>query len=216
MVLNRNPKTLLTVPLWPSTKQWGFFRRSAGKCSFSTGLASVAAVAREAGFPVHAIDTQLEIMEETAFASYLKQEKFDVIGMPCYIASVPFVKRTAEICKQALPNVKVVIGNVQPTMFPKETLDFCSEVDVAVIGTGEYGFLEYLQHLRDGSPPIEQVQGLAIRNGNDIMLTHPRKPMTEIDSLPMPAYDLFPMEKYVLPLTNIKRYPTYSIITARG
>ncbi|OGL47309.1 MAG: hypothetical protein A2161_02560 [Candidatus Schekmanbacteria bacterium RBG_13_48_7] len=216
MVLHRNPKTLLTLPLWPVKKKWGFFQKAAGNCSFSTGLASIAAVVRNAGFPIFAKDTQVEGMGEQQFAHYLKEGKFDVIAMPCFIASVPFVKRTAQICRQILPNSKVVIGNIQPTMFPEETLSYCNDADIAVMGAGEYTFLEYLQYLRDESPELTEIPGLAVNNGGNVVINQPRKPMTEIDSLPMPAYDMFPMEKYVLPLTNIKRYPTYSIITSRG
>ncbi|MBA7490803.1 2-hydroxyethylphosphonate methyltransferase [subsurface metagenome] len=211
-----NLKVLLAQPLWPHEKQWGRFKKGSGTNSFSYGLASIAAIAEKNGFSINICDTQVEGMSKDEFVEYLSKGQFDIIGMPCYTASASYVFYTARICKEILPQCKIILGSIHPTILPRETLNECSDTDVVVIGEGEYTFCELLNYYRDGKPNLEQIQGIGFRRNEEIII-NPRRPfIRDLDNLPMPAYHLFPMQRYIPQPTIVKKYPTFAILASRG
>jgi radical SAM superfamily enzyme YgiQ (UPF0313 family) len=83
----------------------------------------------------------------------------------------------------------------------KETL-----ADYAVYGEGEVTFTELISHLK-GEKQLSEIKGLMYRNGNgNITVNPPREKFRDLDALPMPAYDIFPMD----------RYPLHRMVTTRG
>jgi len=123
---------------------------------------------------------------------------------------------TAKLLKSVLPEVKVVIGGIHATSLPQQTLEECEEIDVVVIGEGEFSFLELLRHYRDQALDIKDILGIAYRENGQIKITSQRPIISNLDRLPMPAYHLFPMEKYIFGANGVMRYPTYGLVIARG
>jgi anaerobic magnesium-protoporphyrin IX monomethyl ester cyclase len=70
-------------------------------------------------------------------------------------------------------------------------------VDVVVHGEGEQTIVELTQVLesRDRSA-LRGVQGISYRDGEQVIFTGMREPMRDLDALPMPAFDLLPMDLY--------------------
>lgn len=209
-------RVLLAQPLWPKSQQWGRFAKGAGNNTFAYGMASIAAVAEKAGFSVNVLDTQVEETSETEFIRFLEEGRFDVIGMPCYTGSALWVFDTAKLCKRILPDAVVILGNIHPTIMPQETLQECPEVDAVVIGEGELTFLDLLHHYRDGKSSLKDILGIAFRDRNEVVVNAPRPLIQDLNTLPMPAYHLFPMEKYVFVAYWVRRYPTFGITINRG
>jgi anaerobic magnesium-protoporphyrin IX monomethyl ester cyclase len=70
-------------------------------------------------------------------------------------------------------------------------------VDVVVHGEGEVTIVELMDALRSGSAAdLRRVQGITFIHGEEIVHTNPRPLITDLDQLPMPAYDLLPMQCY--------------------
>ncbi len=71
------------------------------------------------------------------------------------------------------------------------------QVDVVVHGEGEATIVELLNGLRDRSAGIlKRVKGISFRDGEEIVRTEPRELISDLNTLPMPACDLLPMERY--------------------
>lgn len=82
-------------------------------------------------------------------------------------------------------------GNVAP-----ETLS-TGLVDVIVHGEGELTVVELVQALRSlRDDALRSVAGISFLDGEDIVRTEPRKLIDDLDTLPFPAYDLLPVERY--------------------
>lgn len=209
-------RVLLAQPLWPREKQWGRFSKGAGNNTFPYGMACVAAAAEEAGFTVEALDCQLENYSEQDLAGFLKANPFQVVGMPCYGASAAQVFNTARVIKAASPETKVVLGGIHPTTVPELTLTQCPECDAAVMGEGEATFARLLSHYRDGQGSMAGIKGLAYRDQGRIRINDRCRPLADLDGWPLPAYHLFPMERYVFAANSVKRYPTFGLTVARG
>jgi anaerobic magnesium-protoporphyrin IX monomethyl ester cyclase len=69
-------------------------------------------------------------------------------------------------------------------------------VDYIVIGEGEETFIELLKAIEKKSD-LSKVRGIAFRKNGKAIMTKPRPLIEDLDSLPFPAYHLFPsLDKY--------------------
>ncbi len=119
--------------------------------------------------------------------------------------------QAAEKIKQALPKVKVIVGGLWYSATPIETLEDNPAIDHVVMGEEE-AFYELIKTI-DAGTSTKDVAGTASRiEGKPQMGPH-RPLMTDLDSLPLPAYDLFPMDKYV---GHTHWKPFVEMITSRG
>jgi radical SAM superfamily enzyme YgiQ (UPF0313 family) len=117
--------------------------------------------------------------------------------------------------KEFDPKIVTVGGGLMYTAVPEKIMRENPQLDyalVSVFGDCEYTMWELLEQLKQSSPKAADVAGLCYRNG-DVKLT-PRRPLiTNLDELPMPAYDLFPMDKYC----GYSVLPNYNeSVTSRG
>jgi magnesium-protoporphyrin IX monomethyl ester (oxidative) cyclase len=70
-------------------------------------------------------------------------------------------------------------------------------LDVVVHGEGEVTIVELLEALRQNSPEaLRNVDGISFQDGSQVVTTPPRSLIPHLDDLPMPAFDLLPMERY--------------------
>jgi radical SAM superfamily enzyme YgiQ (UPF0313 family) len=70
-------------------------------------------------------------------------------------------------------------------------------VDVVVQGEGEETIVELVQALRSGrASDLRRVLGIFFLDGEEVVFTGRRPVIPDLDSLPMPAYDLLPVERY--------------------
>jgi radical SAM superfamily enzyme YgiQ (UPF0313 family) len=70
-------------------------------------------------------------------------------------------------------------------------------IDVVVHGEGEVTIVELVEALRGGDrAALRQVAGLSFLDGEEVVTTDPRPPIHDLDTLPFPAYDLLPVERY--------------------
>lgn len=113
--------------------------------------------------------------------------------------------------KAALPETKIVLGGLWYSAMPILTLDTMPSVDYVVMGEEE-SFFDLVDAIAKNKP-IKDVAGVSCRvDGKPFM--GPHKPLLEnLDLLPLPAYDLFPMEKYV---GHTYWKPFVDMVTSRG
>jgi len=57
---------------------------------------------------------------------------------------------------------------------------------------------------------------MAWRNGNAVVVNERRPFIENLDELPRPAYELFPIREYRMQPTAYKRLPTYTMLVSRG
>ena len=94
---------------------------------------------------------------------------------------------------------------------PEETLEKIPDIDIGIIGEPEYTVLDLLEN--DHFANLDKVNGIVWRDGRQIYINNNRGWIEDLNQLPEPAWDLLPLEKYVLPFTN-ERY--LMVETSRG
>ena len=117
------------------------------------------------------------------------------------------------VLKEAFPHLITIAGGLAISAMPKEILGFAPQLDYILVGEGELTLVELLTALKGENGKQRDILGLAYRNGENVKLTPPRPLLGDLDPLPMPAYDLFPMDKY-LGFSRIEGYN--EAVTSRG
>jgi anaerobic magnesium-protoporphyrin IX monomethyl ester cyclase len=166
------------------------------------GLAYIAAYARQYHKDINFIvlDTRVATKKETK-AFY--RNHFDLVGITVFS---PVYFEVKNICQKLRKNnVPVCLGGPYVTTI-MEDIFIETPAEYAVYGEGEETFNQLIFHLK-GEVHLENINGLMYRNKeNNIIINPRRRRIKNLDLLPSPAYDIFPM----------KRYPLHRIVSSRG
>jgi len=169
------------------------------------GLGYIASVLRSNGVSVKILDVAVSNRREVD--DFLNQS-FNLVGITTTSATYDKALKIADEVKVRNPTTKVVLGGPHIGIAMEKSLDRSSVIDYAVYGEGEYTLLELVRLLETGNHSTEKLQricGLIFRD-ESIVLTEPRPWIRNLDSLPFPAWDLFPIE----------RYDQHVLLTSRG
>lgn len=168
------------------------------------GLGYIASYAREShpDLEIKLLDTRVSSAKESEI---FFNTDFDLIGITVLSPVYHEVIEIFNIIRKHKPDIPICLGGAYVTTIMEEIfLDTPS--DFAVYGEGEITFSELIWYLK-GERKIEEITGLIYkRAGNSIITNAPREQIKNLDELPIPAYDLFPM----------KKYPIHRVTTSRG
>lgn len=118
--------------------------------------------------------------------------------------------------KEAMPDIITVGGGLMYTAIPQKIMADNPQLDFAIVGVfgdNEYTLWELLEELKKSAPDFTAIKGLAHRRMGEVILNPPRPLIADLDELPMPAYDLFPMNRYY----GYSVIPNYNeSVTSRG
>ncbi len=119
----------------------------------------------------------------------------------------------AAAIKKIMPAVTIVVGGLWYSYLSEDTLRKNPAIDFVIMGEGEVTFNELMAALGAGQTDFRNIAGLAFRVSGEVVMGPVRELIQNLDSLPLPAYDLFPMEKYV---GHTYWKPFVEIVTSRG
>jgi radical SAM superfamily enzyme YgiQ (UPF0313 family) len=125
--------------------------------------------------------------------------------------------------RQACPDAFLVVGGSHFTHSAADALRSVPAIDAIVMGEGEQTFGELLDHLPDRDS-LGEIRGLAWRDADgQVVINPPRPAIQDLDSLPMPAWDLFGPEGYsqiasqLVARTKASRFELVTgVMTSRG
>ncbi|MEM1655482.1 MAG: radical SAM protein [Nitrososphaerota archaeon] len=174
------------------------------------GLAYLAVVAEEQGWKVRIIDGLTEGLSMQDIAGIVRSLQPEVAGITATTPAIYDAYEIARIVKEHSPNSLVLLGGPHATFMAHEVLEECPYIDVVVRGEAEETLKEILERIERGGD-LSGVAGITYRAGDRIRENPPRGFIDDLDSLPIPAYNLLPMEKYV-----VDRVRYAAIVTSRG
>ncbi|MDD5553804.1 MAG: cobalamin-dependent protein, partial [Candidatus Omnitrophica bacterium] len=178
------------------------------------GLAYIAAVLEQNDIDVEVIDDFVLKIGPSGIADFVKKNKFDIVGISCLTPSAPEVFSIAAAIKKYSGKTLIVLGNIHANVFAEEILRN-EAVDIIVYGEGEYAMLELTRAAAE-SKDFSQVKGICFKREGAIVKTAPRAMIENLDSLPFPAWRLFPFKNYTfLSFIDVKK-PGLSILGSRG
>jgi len=180
-------------------------------------LAYLASYVREQKKDVEVKIIDAEGLELSLEQLYEQVDEFspDVIGITCPTPVYHIVKGICSELKKKDNVVPIVLGGPHPTAMPGDILKEM-DADVAVIGEGEETFVELIRTI-ENRQTLDSINGIAYKENGDIKINSRRALIPNLDSLPFPAKDLLPIDKYYLPPTKrIKSERATNMVTSRG
>jgi anaerobic magnesium-protoporphyrin IX monomethyl ester cyclase len=176
---------------WPYTSEGDNFL-------LQQALPALAAVLRaEPGIEVHVIDCMPLHIGWRTLAEELKRLDPDVVGCgENHALYINEATRFFNLVKETCPRAFTVAGGGHYTNMAHRHLGHDSPVDAICIGEGEETIVELCRELGKSNPDLAKVDGLAWWNGEEMVRNKSRALIYDLDSIPMPAYDLMPMELY--------------------
>lgn len=180
------------------------------------GLCYLAAAAREGGFKTALIDGLILNMGCAELAREILSRGPKYVGISSVTLSIYDAGELARLIKEADKKIKVIIGGAQVTALPLETMKKFPHFDIGVLGEGEVTIVELLRALEENSA-LDGIPGLVFSKGEEFTITAKRDFIKELDSLPLPAWDLLPdMSCYSPPAWSLSGGNSGLLITSRG
>jgi len=137
----------------------------------------------------------------------------DAYQMTETVAIYPRYQRNARMIKAKFPNLPILAGGFYIAANYEEAMRDTPEFDYVIAGEQELTIVDFCKEFAKDNPDLSIVKGLVHRIDGRIIINEYRPLIEDLDTLPMPAYDLFPMDKYI-GYTYIKPYQ--EIYTSRG
>lgn len=195
-------------------------QREIGQPYAPLGTLYAAAYMRANGYEVSLFDTMFSHGPDEII-TYLQDYKpdylvlyddgFNYLTKMCLTNMREAAFRMSKLAKRY--GCQVIVSSSDSTDHYKEYLN--EGADFVLIGEAELTLHELIDSLDNGMP-FEQIQGLAYKSDHDYIKTARRSVIKELDSLPMPAWDLVDMVPYKKCWETHAEYFSMNIGTTRG
>ncbi len=182
------------------------------------GLAYLAAYIRREGHAVALLDSNSHRFTISQVCDWIRREKPDIVGMTVFTSLAVTCATIARRIKEEISDkIVVVVGGPHVHVLAEDFVASCPHVDFAVRGEGEEVFSNLIATLSHGGD-VKQVAGISfVDPGTGKVHSTPNHPFIKnLDNLPLPAYDLLPMDHYVAPQALGGGRPYSTIMTSRG
>ena len=207
-------KVLLINVHRSSEHSGGYYKRAFSEMPPIT-LAYLAAALEEAGVDVEVYDDALALGDPAALEEAITSARPDMLGLSIVTAVMPGVTRVVKTVRKVDPGIRIVCGNIHADVF-HESLLREGLADIVVHGEGEVTFVELAGAMSEPDPDLSDVKGISFLRDGKVVKTDPRPFIDDLDTLPYPAWHLFPMERYrIFSFARIKD-PGVLILGSRG
>ena len=204
--------------LTPPLKAWDShgFHRAANQMH-----AQVAAYVRSKKLAdVTALDCRALDMDWAQMMASIAQTKPDMVFLgdqlfsTCGAAVIWYFNEAMRLIKEKYPQIITVASGLWYSADYERQMRLNPWIDFILIGEGEMTLEDLLVNLRDKKKNPRDIAGLVSRQTDKTVVVGPHRGLIpDLNVLPMPAYDLFPMEKYV---GHTYWKPFAELMTSRG
>lgn len=169
---------------------------------------------------VDALDCRALDMDWEAMVKYAQETKPDVVFVgellhsTCGAAVIWYFNEGLRLIKEKMPQVKTVAGGLWYSGDWERQMRLNPTIDYIMMGEAELTLEDLVINLENKTKDESEIPGLISRAADDNIVAGPhRELIPDLNTLPMPAYDLFPMEKYV---GHTYWKPFAELMTSRG
>jgi len=168
------------------------------------GIALLAAIAMRDGHLVQVYDENAWRQGEPVLREVCQADDWDIIGVGGITTAYGSIKIIVRIAREECPGAVIVLGGGVLTSLPREMLTWLPQVDVGVIGEAFITFPEICAMVDAGGRDFGKIDGTVFRAENGRLDLSPARAMIDdLDSLPYPAWDLFPLEEIYFPNSQV-------------
>ncbi len=180
------------------------------------GLAYIASVLIESGIDVDILDMDAEDLTLKDFSSRF-DKNYSLIGISFLTPQFNIVRELVRLIRRKQKNTLIVIGGPHASAMPEQSIDEL-KVDFVALGEGENTVMKLIKNLND-EKYLETIHGLVYRNGSGNIINQGKGETSDINSLPFPAWHLFPLEsrRYNVSLPGVNnKEMVFPLLTSRA
>ncbi len=185
---------------------------------FPMGLAYIASALRNAGHDIVIYNQDQFHYPESHLTEYLTKNHFDVVGLSMIAGYYQYRRllKISEAINRVPDHPLYILGGHCASPEPEYFLNKTG-ADAIVIGDGDVTIVDLLDAF-ENKRSLSLVDGIAYLDNGHLVITNPREPIMDLDSIPFPAWNLFPMDYYALArrphIKNSER--VFPIVASRG
>lgn len=160
------------------------------------GIALLASIAMDRGHLVQVYDENAWRLPPETRKQVLQADDWQVIALGGITTAYRSIKGAVRMAREICPDAVIVLGGGVLTSIPHEVMGWLDDVDVGVVGEGFQTFPEILEMVDAGKRGWHNINGVVYRRDDGrTVLSDARELLEDLDSLPYPAWDLFPLEE---------------------
>ena len=166
------------------------------------GLLALAASLRLNNYCVRIYQPWKRLLNKGDYQHVAREVLFNnpkIIGFSTWCISYPTSLKLAQTIKSLEPEIPIVFGGPQASILDMETLSQYSCIDYILRGEADNTIIDLVGNLTNSnnSKYLEKIPGLTYRipSGNKIKRNEDTGYIADMDTLPIPAYDLTPLNK---------------------
>ncbi len=130
---------------------------------------------------------------------------YDLVGITSSTQTFTEALEIALQIKELYPETPICLGGAHASTYKEEALD-ANPFDFVVVGEGEQTFSDLISYVK-GELDIKLINGLIYKDLEGNVIANPsRQLITDINTIPMPSYNLFRMSAY----------PQHRMVSSRG
>lgn len=168
------------------------------------GIALLAAISIEKGHAVQVYDANAWRLGEETLREVLTADSWQVIALGGITTAYGSIKSIVRIAREVCPGAAIVLGGGVLTSIPRDIMGLLPEVDVGVVGEAFVTFPEILSMVDEGRREWPTILGTISRGADGKLVLAGQRPLIhDLDSLPYPAWDLFPLEEVYFPNSQV-------------
>ncbi len=174
-------------------------------------LASIGGALRDRGHTFRILDLSYRRYDPDLIREVLRTERPDVVGITATTPLMNQLRDISFVVKEVDDRILTIGGGSHPSALPEETL---RESALDFVARGETDFV--IADLLDGRPPAE-IGGLYLRDGDRVVSTGLAGLLDDLDTLPLPAFEQYPLEAAWKSSKLLARHlPVTSVEFSRG
>lgn len=160
------------------------------------GLGYIASALRNSGHEVEVIDINAYRWSPEKVEEKIKDADFDIAGIGAIVTVYKYVNWLMQIVRKHHAKKKIIVGGSVGTSIPHIVLGK-TQADIVCIGEGEVTVVKLVEAINK-KQDLSLVDGIWFR-GKDgkIYRNKSRLPIKDLDTIPLPAWDLFPIDIYL-------------------
>jgi len=139
-------------------------------------------------------DVRLNGNDRFDLESAIRRYAPDVVGISALTHESDAVSWIAGCVKRVNASTPVLLGGPHATAYPEKAIQMPG-VDYLVVGEGEIAAGQLIEHLLN-QRDVSDIKGIVYKKDNRIFSTGRGNFIEDLNDLPMPAYDLLPVEAY--------------------
>tara|TARA_B100000686_G_C16783676_1_gene973714 strand:- start:857 stop:2428 length:1572 start_codon:yes stop_codon:yes gene_type:complete len=168
------------------------------------GIALLASICIEKGHLVQVYDENAWRKGPKILDEIFKADDWDAIALGGITTAYSSIKRIVNQAKNSCPHATIILGGGVLTSLPREMMTWLSEVDIGVIGEGFLTLPEILDAIDSKKKNWSEIDGtISYSKNGELVISKERELIKDLDSLPYPAWDLFPLEEIYFPNSQV-------------